>query len=114
MFFKACSHREASDCYRKVVEMEPLNGMAHRNLAMSLTYQSRFAEAIPYYLRSTELLQDDKKKADNWNQLGNVYRRLNDYDKAIAAYRNAVQLNHEQDTLLTRARFSLLGNCYVD
>jgi tetratricopeptide (TPR) repeat protein len=114
MFFKACSHREASDCYRKVVEMEPLNGMAHRNLAMSLTYQARFAEAVPYYLRSTELLQDDKKKADNWNQLGNVYRRLNDYDKAIAAYRNAVQLNHEQDTLLTRARFSLLGNCYVD
>ena len=113
-FFKACSYREASDCYHKVVEMEPLNGLAHRNLAMSLTHQSRFAEAVPYYLRGAELLTDDKKKADTWNQLGNVYRRLNDYDKAIAAYQNAIKLNHEQDTLLTRARFSLLGNCYVD
>lgn len=113
-FFRACSYREASDCYRKTVEMDPLNGMAHSNLALSLTYQSRFAEAVPLYLKSIELFHDDKEKADVWNRLGNVYRRLDDYDKAIAAYKNAVKLNNEAMTLLTRARFSLLGNCNVD
>jgi cytochrome c-type biogenesis protein CcmH/NrfG len=39
---------------------------------------------------------------------------LNDYDNAIKAYQNAVKLNDETATLLTRTRFSLLGNCTVD
>jgi tetratricopeptide (TPR) repeat protein len=81
---------------------------------LSLTFQSRFEEAVPVYLKSIELFKDDKEKADAWNQLGNVYRRLNDYDNAVAAYKQAVKLNKETATLLTRARFSLLGNCSVD
>jgi len=113
-FFKSNSYSEASSCYRKVTEMAPLNGWAFSNLALSLTFQSKFEEAIPLYLKSIELFKDDKDKADAWNRLGNVYRRLNDYDKAIAAYQNAVKLNHENATLLTRTRFSLLGNCTVD
>ena len=113
-FFKAGSYSEASNCYRKVTEMAPLNGWAFGNLALSLTFQSRFEEAVPVYLKSIELFKDDKEKADAWNQLGNVYRRLNDYDNAVGAYKQAVKLNKETATLLTRARFSLLGNCSVD
>jgi tetratricopeptide (TPR) repeat protein len=81
---------------------------------LSLTFQSKFEEAVPLYLQSIELFTDDAHKADAWNRLGNVYRRLNDYDNAIAAYQHAVTLNNAHATLLTRARFSLLGNCYVD
>ena len=113
-FFKSGSYIEASNCYRKVTEMLPLNGWAYNNLALSLTYQARFEEAIPIYLKSIELFKTDKEKADVWNRLGNVYRRLNDYDNAVAAYKKAVKLNNETATLLTRTRFSLLGNCTVD
>ena len=113
-FFKAGSYSEASNCYRKVTEMLPLNGWAFNNLALSLTFQSRFEEAVPLYQKSIELFKSDKEKADAWNRLGNVYRRLNDYDNAIVAYQNAVKLNNETATLLTRTRFSLLGNCTVD
>ena len=113
-FFKAGSYPEASDCYRKVAEMEPLNGWAFSNLALSLTFQSKFNDAVPFYLKSIELFKDDKEKANAWNRLGNVYRRLDDYENAIAAYQNAVKLNNEDVTLLSRARFSLLGNCNVD
>ena len=113
-FFKSGSYAEAANCYCKVTEMLPFNGWAFNNLALSLTHQSRFADAIPVYLKSIELFKDDKEKADAWNRLGNVYRRLNDYDNAVAAYKKAVKLNNETATLLTRTRFSLLGNCTVD
>jgi len=113
-FFKSGSYAEASNCYRKVTEMLPLNGWAFNNLALSLTHQSRFEEAIPVYLKSIETFKEDKDKADAWNRLGNVYRRLNDYDNAVSAYKKAVKLNNATDTLLTRTRFSLLGNCVVD
>ena len=112
-FFKSGSYAEASNCYRKVTEMLPLNGWAFNNLALSLVYQSRFEEAIPVYLRSIELFKDDKDKADAWNRLGNVYRRLNDYENAVAAYKKAVNLDKGTTSVLTRTRFSLLGNCTV-
>ncbi len=114
LFFKSNSHRQASKCYEKAVDLEPFNGAAYSNLALSLSYQAKFKEAVPLYLKSIELLRDDKEKAISWNRLGNVYRRLNDYDNAIAAYQSAVKLNHEPMTLVSRARFSLLGNCHVD
>jgi tetratricopeptide (TPR) repeat protein len=113
-FFKASAYSEASDCYRKATEMEPHSGWAFSNLALSLTLQSKFEDAVPLYLKSIELFKEDKHKADAWNRLGNVYRRLDDYDNAIAAYQHAVKLSNENASLLKRTRFSLLGNCYVD
>jgi tetratricopeptide (TPR) repeat protein len=65
---------------------------------------------IPLYQKSIELLQDDKDKAVTWNRLGNVYRKLNDYERAIQAYQKAVALTDEDAGLLTRTRFSLLSN----
>lgn len=114
LFFKSNAYRQAATCFQKAVDLEPFNGAAYSNLALSLSYQAKFTEAVPLYLKSIELLRDDKEKAVSWNRLGNVYRRLNDYDNAIAAYQNAVKLNREPMTLVARARFSLLGNCYVD
>jgi cytochrome c-type biogenesis protein CcmH/NrfG len=60
------------------------------------------------------LIREDEVKAVVWNRLGNVHRKNNEYDKAMAAYRNALKFNSEQADLVTRARFSLLGNCYVE
>lgn len=113
-FFKSGSYDKAADCYRKVTEMLPLNGWAYNNLALSLAYQSRFEEAIPVYMKCLELFNNEKEKADVWNRLGNVYRRLNDYDNAVTAYKKAFKLNNETSSLLTRTRFSLLGNCTVE
>ena len=113
-FYKAGSYPEAEDCYRKSTEMEPLKEWTFVKLASSLTFQSKFEDAINVYKNCLELFTNDKDKADVWNRLGNVYRRVNDYENAIAAYQSAVKLNNENKALLTRARFSLLGNCYVD
>lgn len=114
LLFKSGSYLEAANCYSKAIEMEPMNSASFSNLALCLTYQSKFEEAIPLYVKSIELCHTDADKAASWNRLGNVYRKLNDYDNAVTAYQNAVKLTNEQTTVVSRARFSLLGNCYVD
>jgi Tfp pilus assembly protein PilF len=66
------------------------------------------------YLKSIELFKSDKDKAVSWNRLGNVYRRMNDEENARVAYQTAVDLSKEKGNLLTRTRFSLLGNCFAN
>jgi tetratricopeptide (TPR) repeat protein len=113
LFFKASSFEEAARAYQRAIELDPQNGWSYSSLAMTCVYQGKYAEALPLYQKSIDLLQDDADKAAIWNRLGNVYRKLNDYDSAVVAYQNAVNLNNEQMTLLTRARFSLLSNCFA-
>ena len=112
LFFKAASYSDAADAYAKAVRIDPSSGWAHSNLAMSFVFLGRYKEAVPVYLKSIDLFSSSKDKAVSWNRLGNVYRRMNDSENAKKAYRNAVSLSDEKESLLTRTRFSLLGNCY--
>lgn len=114
VFFKTGSYDEAINAFNKAIELEPESGQAYSNLARALASQGKYARAIPLYQKSIDLLQDNKDKAAVWNRLGNVYRKLNDYDNAIKAYQKAVVLADEGVDLLTRTRFSLLSNCYAD
>jgi tetratricopeptide (TPR) repeat protein len=112
LFFKAASYIEAFNAYTQAINIDPASGWAHSNLAMSLAYQGKYTDAILIYKKSIDLFTNGKDKAVSWNRLGNIYRRLNDYDNAKKAYQNAVELSDEKASLLTRTRFSLLGNCY--
>jgi tetratricopeptide (TPR) repeat protein len=114
LFAKTGSSDEAIDAFQRAIDMQPQDGKSYGNLAQELVNQSKYQEAIPLYQKSIELLQDNKEKATAWNRLGNVYRKLNDYDNAIKAYQKAVALADEGVDLLTRTRFSLLSNCYVN
>jgi tetratricopeptide (TPR) repeat protein len=114
LFFKSGSYKEAADAYAQAVKIEPSSGWAHSNLAMSLVFQGKHEEAVSVYLKSIDLFNNDKDKAVSWNRLGNVYRRMNDEDNARKAYQTAVSLSNEKVNLLTRTRFSLLGNCFAN
>jgi tetratricopeptide (TPR) repeat protein len=113
-FFKSGSHKEAVTAFKKAIEMDDHFGWAYSNLAHVLSFQGKHAEAIPLYKTSLEMLKDDKDKAISLNRLGNAYRKLNDYDKAIESFRGAIALNSEDMNLVTKARFSLLSNCFAD
>jgi len=110
LFFKAGSYHEAVGSYEKAVKIDPTSGWACSNLAMGLVLQNKYREAVPLYLKSIDLFTNDTDKATAWNRLGNVYRKMNDYDNAKKAYQNAVLLSNEKTSLLTRTRFTLLGN----
>jgi tetratricopeptide (TPR) repeat protein len=113
LFFKSASYKEAEDAYTNAVKIDPASGWAHSNLAMSLVFQGKYAESVAVYLKSIDLLTNDKDKALAWNRLGTVYRKMNDEDNARKAYQSAAVLSKEKIKLLTRTRFSLLSNCYT-
>jgi len=113
LFFKAASYNEAVNSYEKAVRIDPVSGWANSNLAMALVFQNKYKEAVPLYLKSIELFTDDKDKIVAWNRLGNVYRRMNDYENARKAYQSAILLSHEKASLLTRTRMTLLGNIFA-
>ena len=114
LFFKSGSYKEAADAYANTVKIDPSSGWAHSNLAMSFVFQGKHKEAVSVYLKSIDLFNNDKDKAISWNRLGNVYRKMNDEENARKAYQTAVNLSNEKTNLLTRTRFSLLGNCYAN
>jgi tetratricopeptide (TPR) repeat protein len=110
VYFNNSAYDDAIVAYSKAIELDRWFAWPYSNLALAYVQKGRLAEAILLYQRSIELFTSEKDKAVSWNRLGNVYRRLNDYDHAIAAYQRADELDPENTTLSLQSRFSLLGN----
>ncbi|MGB8213134.1 MAG: tetratricopeptide repeat protein [Anaerolineales bacterium] len=102
---------EAVHAFEKAIELDRSYAWSYNNLASLYFHQGRYADAIPLYQQGLQFLGEAKDKALLWNRLGDSYRRLDEHDKAAAAYRKAMELDPDNVSLLTRARFSLLGNC---
>ena len=100
--------------YSKAIELDRWFAWPYSNLALAYVQKGRFAEAVLLYQRSIELFTSEKDKAISWNRLGNVYRRMTDYDSAIAAYQRADELDPDNSTLSLQSRFSLLGNFQME
>jgi len=110
VYFNAGSYDDAITAYSRAIELDKQFAWPYTNMALSYVQKGRLDEAINLYQRSIELLSSEKDKAVTWNRLGNVYRRLNDYDNAIAAYQRADELDPGNTAITHQSRFSLLGN----
>lgn len=95
--------------YAKSIELDRQFAWPYSNLALAYVQKDRFAEAILLYQRSIELFTSEKDKAIAWNRLGNVYRRMDDYENAISAYQRADELDPGNISLNVQSRYSLLG-----
>jgi len=111
LFFKTGAYNKAASAFQKAIQLEPSSGHAHSHLARALTAQGQYKEAVSLYRKSIDLISNEKEKANAWNRLGDVHRKLNDYDNALKAYQNATALTNDKVSLLSRTRFSLLSNC---
>jgi superkiller protein 3 len=111
IYYNAEAYDEAIHAFKKAIELDQSYGWSYNNLASIYVHKGRYAEAIPLYQKGLQLLDETKDKALLWNRLGDAYRRLDECDKAAAAYQKAIELDPDNVSLLTRARFSLLGNC---
>lgn len=114
VYFNKGAVEDAVIAYSKAIELDRLFAWPYSNLALAYVQKGRFAEAMLLYQRSIELFTKDKDKAISWNRLGNVYRRLNDYDNAIAAYQRADELDPDNSTIYLQSRFSLLGSIQLN
>jgi tetratricopeptide (TPR) repeat protein len=114
IYLNAGTCDDAIAAYSKAIELDRRFAWPYSNLALAYVQKGRFAEAILLYQRGIELFTSDRDKAITWNRLGNVYRRINDYDNAISSYQTADELDPENATLSLRSSFGLLGNMYTD
>lgn len=110
VYYNTGAFDDAIIAYSKAIELDRWFAWPYSNLALAYVQKARFVEAILLYQRSIELFAGEKDKAISWNRLGNVYRRLNDYENAIAAYQRADELDPDNTTLSLQSRFSLLGS----
>lgn len=110
VYLNSGAYDEAIASFSKAIELDRRFAWPYSNLALAYVQKERITEAILFYQRGIELFTSDKDKAVTWNRLGNVYRRMNDYDHAIAAYQTADELDPENTTLSLRSSFGLLGN----
>jgi tetratricopeptide (TPR) repeat protein len=110
VYYNTGAFVEAIHAFEMAIELDPSCGWSYNNLASIYLHQKHYADAIPLYQQGLQLLSDSRDKALLWNRLGDAYRRLNQHGQATAAYQKAIELDPENVSLLTRARFSLLGN----
>lgn len=111
LFFKSGIYDKAISAFQEAIKCEPTSAKSYSHLARTLATHGQYKDAIPLFHRSIDLISDEKEKANIWYRIGDVYRKMNDYDNALQAYQNASNLANDQHSLLSRARFSLLVNC---
>ena len=86
IYLKAGSFEQSIDAYKKALMLGDTSPLVHKNLAYAHTQAGYYAEAIPLFLHAIESESDNNEKAALGNMLGDVYRRVGDYENAVAAY----------------------------
>lgn len=111
IYYNIVAYDDAIKALNKAIDLDPSYGWSYNNLALLYIHKGQYTEAIPLLHKGIRLLDGTKDKALLWNRLGDAYRRMDQPEKAASAYKKAVELDPDNVSLLTRARFSLLGNC---
>jgi tetratricopeptide (TPR) repeat protein len=111
IYYNTGAYADAIHAFERAIELDRSYAWSYSNLASLYSRQGRYEEALPLYKKELSLVREAKDKALLWNRMGDTYRRLDQHDQAAAAYRKAMELDPNNVSLLTRARFSLLGNC---
>jgi tetratricopeptide (TPR) repeat protein len=93
MYFNTGAYHEAIRLYQKAIALDHANGQSYNNLAAIYVNQENYPEAIRMLQRGIESLKDARDRAILWNQLGEIYRKMEDYDNAMASYRKAAELD---------------------
>lgn len=95
LYFMSGAYNQAIFAYQRSIQLDSNFGRPYSNLALTFVQQGKNEQAVELYRRSIELLAEDQEKAISWNRLGNVYRQLKDYHKAVVAYQLADELDPE-------------------
>ncbi len=77
--------------YQKAIDLGFESGELYKNLALAYAMTAKHQDAIPVFQKALDLLENDKDKAVVWNHLGNVYRKLDNYEMALQAFQQADQ-----------------------
>ena len=87
---------EATIYFEKAIRLDPENATTYRIMGDGYALASEFSEAITYYQKALDLAPDDAETQKNlvlsYNNHGVVLRNRGEWDAAIRAYRDALEL----------------------
>jgi len=112
VFFSADIFEGALFAYEKAFELDSKFGLALNNLALLHVRNGEYLQAVELCRKGIDLLEDSASLAISWNNLGNTYRALKEYDQAEQAYRIADELDSGNLAVENWTRHGLLGTSY--
>jgi len=89
LYFISGAYPEAVDAYYRSIQLDGESGRPYSSLALTYVKQGEYEKAVDLYKKSIALSVDDMEKVSLWNQLGNVYVQLKDYQEAMLSYQIA-------------------------
>lgn len=96
-FYNQNNFTDAEIQYKKALEVNPNYEKANYNLGNAIYQQNRFKEALPMYDLVTKTTENKLTKAENFHNMGNIFMKEKQYDKAIEAYKNSLRNNSKDD-----------------
>lgn len=96
VYFNSQEHDESINAYSKAIEINHEFALAYIKLGLVYQKKGRYIEAMLLIQRGIDLSKNNIEKALGWNNLGNIYRILRYYDKAMSAYQQADELDPDQ------------------
>jgi len=88
---------EAEVAYKKALSKNPNYPKASYNLGNAIYQQSRNKEAVAQFELVEKTATDKMSKAETYHNMGNAFMNEKQYDKAVAAYKNAMRNNSKDD-----------------
>jgi tetratricopeptide (TPR) repeat protein len=98
IYYKSGAYIQAIHTCQKMIEIDPGCGMPYCNLASIYYCQGHYSEAVPLFVKGIELMDGASNKALLWKQLGDTYRKLEDFGNASTSYLKAAELDPENPT----------------
>ncbi|MBW1741445.1 MAG: tetratricopeptide repeat protein [Deltaproteobacteria bacterium] len=93
-------HLKAIQEFKRAIETTPTYWAAYHNLGALYAKQGMYKEALDTY-RVVIQEAKDYQAADAYFNIGNLFRRLKQYGKAIQAYQKALEINPQDACIYT-------------
>jgi tetratricopeptide (TPR) repeat protein len=97
--FKDSIFVDAEINYRKAMDINPKSTVSMYNLGNSLSQQQKVEEAIKQYDNAAKIEKNKTKLAKIYHNQGTLFQAMQDYAKAIEAYKASLRNNpHDDET----------------
>lgn len=94
--FEKGDFKEAEKDYRKALEINKESVKGQFNLGTAIYKENNYEEAAKIYTNLAEKNKNKQIQSEVFHNLGNSYLQAKDYQKSIAAYKNAL-INNPKD-----------------
>jgi ATP-dependent Clp protease ATP-binding subunit ClpC len=91
-YFYNNDYDNAMKLFKEIIEKEPNNYQSLQKIAQIENSRGNLKESVDFYEKCLALVQDD---ANIWNDAGNVYFDIPDFDNAIRCYKKSIEVDPE-------------------